>query len=160
MPEITPLGWAHTIFGAVAIIAGIIALYKHHEITFANASGKIYLATTLVTAVTALGIYQRGEFGPGHALAVMTLLALAVGTVAAKTRVFKGWSRYIQAAAFTGTLLFHSIPAITDGLLRLPVGDPVLTSLNDPVFKVAYAILLALYLIGLFLQIRWLRRQG
>ena len=159
MPEITVLGWVHTAFGALAIVCGIYALYKHKVFELSDRSSQVYLIATLITALTALGIYQRGTFGPGHALAIMTLLALAVGLVASKTTLFGGLSRYLQAASFTGTLLFHSIPAITDGLLRLPVGDPLLTSINDPFFKVAYGVMLALYLAGLALQIRWLRRQ-
>ena len=159
MPEITPLGWLHTLLGAVAIISAIYTLAKHKEISPATPSGQLYLAATLITAATALGIFQRGEFGPGHALAVMTLLALAVGTVAAMSGLFGQWSRHLQAISYSGTLLFHSIPAVTDGLLRLPVGDPLLTSIDDPVLKVCYLVLLVLYLAGITVQLRWISRQ-
>lgn len=157
MPEIIPLGWFHTLMGAVALVSGAITLYRYREITLRTRSGQVYLLTTLLTAATALFIFQRGVFGPGHALAILTLGALVVGTVAATTRLFGKLSRYVQAVSFTGTLLFHSIPAITDGLLRLPVGDPVLTSIDDPVLKVGYLCLLALYLVGVSLQLRWIR---
>lgn len=160
MPEITPLGWLHTVLGAVAIISGVFALAKFREITLQRRSGQVYLAATLVTAATALGIYQHGVFGPGHALAVMTLLALALGTVAATTQLFGSLSRYVQAISYSATLLFHSIPAVTDALLRLPVGDPVLTSIDDPVLKICYLVLLVLFLIGVSLQLRWIRRQA
>ncbi len=159
MPEITPLGWLHTVLGAVAILSAIYTLARHKEITLRTLSGQLYLAATLITAATALGIFQRGEFGPGHALAVMTLLALAVGTVAATSRLFGKWSRHLQAISYSATLLFHSIPAITDGLLRLPVGDPVLTSINDPVLRICYLVLLVLYVVGVTLQLRWIGRQ-
>ncbi|GJM11005.1 MAG: hypothetical protein DHS20C11_32810 [Lysobacteraceae bacterium] len=159
MPEITLLGWIHTAFGAIAIICGAYALIKHKVFEPSDRSSQLYLLATLITALTALGIYQRGEFGPGHALAIMTLLAVAVGFIAAKTTLFGRLSRYLQAASFTATLLFHSIPAITDGLLRLPVGDPVLSSIDDPVLKMAYGVMLLLYLIGLALQVRWLSRR-
>lgn len=160
MPEIIPLGWFHTGMGIIALVSGALTLIKYKEITFATRSGQIYLATTLITAATALGIFQRGVFGPGHALAVMTLLALLVGTIAAKTNVFGKMSRYVQAISFSGTLLFHSIPAITDGLLRLPVGNPVLDSIEDPVLRIGYLILLLLYLAGVGMQLRWIHRSG
>jgi uncharacterized membrane protein len=159
MPEITTLGWFHTVLGIVALSSGALALVRYKEITLQTRTGQIYLVATLVTAGTALGIFQHGSFGPGHALAVMTLLALAVGTVAATTNLFGKLSRYVRAISYSATLLFHCIPAVTDGLLRLPVGNPVLTSLGDPILRICYLVLLLLFLVGISLQLRWISRQ-
>jgi len=159
MPEITALGWFHTVMGIVALASGALALVKFREITPQSRSGQVYLVTTLVTAVTALAIYQHGGFGPAHALAVMTLLALAVGTVAAMTNLFGKLSRYVRAIGYSSTLLFHSIPAVTDALMRLPVGDPILTSIEDPLLRKCYLVLLVLFVIGMLLQLRWIYRQ-
>jgi uncharacterized membrane protein len=159
MPEILPIGWFHTVMGIIALVSGGVTLAKFKEITPQTRSGQIYLAATLITAGTALAIFQRGAFGPGHALAVMTLLALFVGTVASRTELFGSLSRYVRAVSYSATLLFHCVPAITDGLLRLPVGDPVLTSIEDPILKMCYLGLLALFLIGVSLQLRWINRQ-
>ena len=159
MPEITPLGWLHTILGTVAILSGIVTLYKYKEITLRTRSSQVYLLATLITAATALFIFQHGVFGPGHALAIATLLALIVGTVAATTGLFGKLSRYLQALAYSATLLFHSIPAVTDGLLRLPVGNPVISSLEDPILLTCYGVLLVLFLVGITLQLRWIRQQ-
>ncbi len=159
MPEMIPLGWFHTLMGVTALVSGIFTLATFKEIRLQNRSGQVYLATTLLTAGTALAIFQRGEFGPGHALAVMTLLALAVGTIAATTKTFGKMSRYLQALAYSATLLFHCVPAVTDGLLRLPVGNPVLASIEDPVLKMCYLALLVLFLLGISLQLRWIQRQ-
>ena len=89
----------------------------------------------------------------------MTLAALAVGTVAGTTNLFGEFSRYVRAVSYSATLLFHCIPAVTDGLLRLPVGDPVLTSIEDPILKMCYLGLLVIFLIGVSLQLRWIYRQ-
>ena len=62
--------------------------------------------------------------------------------------------------SYTATLLFHCIPAVTDALMRLPVGDPVLTSIEDPLLKKCYLVLLVLFLVGVSLQLRWISRQG
>ena len=145
--------------GIIALVSGGFTLARFKEISLQTRSGQIYLVTTLITAGTALAIFQRGEFGPGHALAVMTLLALAVGTVAAKTKLFGKFSRYVQAVSYSATLLFHCIPAVTDGLMRLPVGDPVLTSIEGPILKLCYLVLLVIFLAGVDLQLRWMHRQ-
>ncbi len=158
MPEISPLGWFHTGMGAFALICGVVALVKYREITLTTRPGQIYLLATLITALTALMIFQRGTFGPGHALAVMTLLALATGAVASTTNLFGKWSRYLVALSFSGTLLFHSVPAVTDALLRLPVGDPMATSFESPILLSCYLVLLVLFLVGITAQMRWINR--
>ncbi len=159
MPEITPLGWFHTVMGIIALLSGAIALGRHKEITLQTRSGQIYLATTLVTAATALVIFQHGGFGPAHGLAVVTLVALAAGTAASTTDLFGKASRYVRAFSYTATLLFHCIPAVTDALMRLPVADPVVTSIEDPILRMCYLALLVLFLVGVSLQLRWIYRQ-
>lgn len=159
MPEMIPLGWFHTVMGIIALVSGSYTLFKYKEITLETRSSLVYLATTLITAVTAMFIFQRGEFGPGHALGVMTLLALAVGTVAATTNIFGKLSRYLRALSYSATLLFHCLPAVTDGLLRLPVGDPVLTSIEDPILKMCFLGLFVIFLVGISFQLRWIHRQ-
>jgi uncharacterized membrane protein len=160
MPPMIPLGWFHTAMGAFALMCGFYSLYRHKEILLSNRSGLLYVLATLITAVTAMMIFQRGTFGPGHALAILTLGALALGTVAARTRLFGKLSRYLQAISYSATLLFHMIPAITDGLLRLPVGNPVLNSIESPALKAFYAAFLAVYLIGVSMQLRRISRSS
>ena len=79
MPAMTALGWFHTVMGIIALSSGAYTLYRYKEIVPGNRSGLIYLAATLITAATALAIYQHGWFGAGHALAVLTLSAQASG---------------------------------------------------------------------------------
>ena len=159
MPEITALGWFHTAMGVVALVSGAVTLFRYKEIDPKNRSAQIYLATTLVTAGTALAIFQHGGFGPAHGLAVLALAALVVGMAAAMLNMFGKLSRYVQALSFSATLLFHCIPAVTDALMRLPVGDPVVTSLEDPLLRSAYLALLILFIVGVSLQLRWVYRQ-
>ena len=160
MPEIIPLGWFHTVVGILALIFGAATLYRHKEISYRTRSGRIYLVATLVTAVTALMIYQHGGFGVAHAMAVAALVGLAVGMLAEARKFFGKWSRHIQAIGFSATLLFHFLPAVTDGLLRLPVGDPVLTSIEDPIMKMSHLALFVLFLIGITIQLRWIQKQS
>jgi uncharacterized membrane protein len=145
--------------GIVALVSGAYTLARFKEISLRTRSGQVYLVTTLLTGGTALAIFQHGMFGPAHGLAVLTLLALAAGAVAETLKPFGKWSRYVQAISYSATLLFHCIPAVTDGLLRLPVGDPVLTSIEDPIFRMLYLGLLIVFLVGVSLQLRWIHRQ-
>jgi uncharacterized membrane protein len=160
MPPMIPLGWFHTATAVFALLCGFYTLYRNREILLSNRSGLLYVLATLVTAVTALLIYQRGTFGPGHALAILTLAALAVGTLAASTRLFGRFSRYLQAISYSATLLFHMIPAITDGLMRLPIGNPVVNSIESPLLKGFYASFLLIFVVGISLQIRRISKSS
>lgn len=159
MPEIIPLGWFHTVNGIVALMAAALMLYRFREISSRVPVGVIYLVTTFITAVTALMIYQHNGFGVAHGMAVAALVALVVGLVADKTGLYGRFSRQVRAVSFSATVLFHCLPAVTDGLLRLPVGDPVLTSIEDPIMKASHLTLLVLYLVGVTLQVRWINRN-
>ena len=160
MPEMTVLGWFHTILGILAVLSGFYTLYKYKIITTKESSGKLYVLVTLLVAGSALGIYNQGGFGIAHVLAVLTLIALAGGYIMEKFEWFGSFSKYFQALGYTSTLLFHMIPAITDFLRRLPVGDPFIDSFEDPLLLNFHTAFLVIYLVGLVAQIVWLKRQA
>ena len=160
MPEMTILGWFHTVLGVVAVLSGFHTLYINRIISVEQASGRLYTYTTLLVAGSALAIYNQGEFGVGHILAVLTLIALASGVIMEKTKLFGSSSKYFQALAYTSTLLFHMIPAITDFLRRLPVGDPFIDSFEDPLLLNFYIAFLFIFVAGIIAQMCWLKRQA
>ena len=73
---------------------------------------------------------------------------------------FGSFSKYFQALGYTSTLLFHMIPAITDFLRRLPIGDPFIDSFEDPLLLNFHFSFLVIYLIGITFQMVWLKRQA
>ena len=160
MPEMTVLGWFHTILGILAVLSGFYTLYKYKIITTEESSGKLYVLVTLLVAGSALGIYNQGGFGIAHVLAVLTLIALAGGYSMEKFKWFGSFSKYFQALGYTSTLLFHMIPAITDFLRRLPLGDPFIDSFEDPLLLNFHTAFLVIYLVGLVTQMVWLKRQA
>ena len=159
MPEMTMLGWFHTVLGVVAVLSGFYTLYKYRVISVKEGPGKLYVYVTLLVAGSALGIYNQGGFGIAHILAVLTLLALAGGFIMEKIKLFGSFSKYLQALAYTSTLLFHMIPAITDFLRRLPVGDPFIDSFEDPLLVNFYLAFLLIFVVGIIAQIFWLKKQ-
>ena len=159
MPEMTLLGWFHTVLGVGAVLSGFYTVAKYRVISLAQTSGKLYALLTLVVAGSALGIYNQGGFGIAHILALLTLAALACGVVMEKTRLFGAASKYFQALGYTSTLLFHMIPAITDFLRRLPIGDPFIDSFEDPLLRQFHLAFLVVFVLGLVTQVVWLRKQ-
>ena len=159
MLGLTTLGAIHTAIGLVAIGLGFWALARDREILW-NRLGQAYLFLTFITAATGLPIFRHGGFGPPHVLALMTFVALGFGILPATTTVFGGWSRVVRIVSFTSTFLFHAIPGFTESLIRLPVAKPFAASPDDPVMRPIYGTLLALYALGLWLQLRRRKAAG
>ena len=158
MPPMTMLGWFHTIMGVIAILTAAYTLYRHRILRASDKLGRAYLVITLVVAGSALAIYNQGGFGVGHILAVLTLTALLVGYLLETLAPFGKWSVYLQTGAYTATVLFHMIPAITDFLRRLPVGDPFVDSLDAPLVQNFHLAFLAVFAVGVVTQWMWLTR--
>ena len=125
MPEMTLLGWFHTILGILAVLSGFYTIYKYKVISSEVGSGKLYVLVTLLVAGSALGIYNQGGFGVAHVLAVLTLIALAGGYIMERYKWFGSFSKYFQALGYTSTLLFHMIPAVSYTHLTLPTNREV-----------------------------------
>jgi uncharacterized membrane protein len=159
LPPITFLGWIHTWCGIAAILIGAYALNKYKVISFSERAAKIYLLLTLITASTALAIYNQGGFRIAHVLAILTLLALMAGTIVEKTYMLGSLSKYFFTLCYTSTFLFHMIPAITDTLRRLPVGDPFASSLDDPLVVSFHVLFFVIFVFSYVWQVQWLKRE-
>ena len=158
MLGLTPLGVFHTLVGLIAVICGVIALARDKQISTRTRLGRVYLIGTLIAAVSALGIFRRGGFGPAHVLTLLTIAALALGTLAGRASLFGRAGRYVQAISYSSTFLFQLIPAITESSIRLPPGAPLVASIDAPVLQRVYLGLLVAFLVGITLQVRWLRK--
>jgi uncharacterized membrane protein len=157
MLGLTTLGLVHTVISLVALVCGIWVLFRDKEISPRSGLGQIYLVGTLLSAATGLFIFQRGGFGPPHVFSILTLLALAIGTIAATSGLFGAASRYIQAIAYSSTIFFHLVPGIVETTTRLPRGAPLAASPDAPVLQGVVLVLFVLLLIGLTIQLRWMR---
>ena len=158
MPDMTLLGWFHTIMGIGALVTAFYTLFKYKVISLETKSGKLYVLITVIVAGSALGIYNQGGFGIAHWLAVLTLVAASGGIIMEKFKWFGRFSMYFQALGYSSTLLFHMLPAITDFLRRLPLGDPFIDSFEDPLLAGFHQAFLLIFVVGIVVQFRWLNK--
>jgi uncharacterized membrane protein len=159
MLGLTTLGFIHTLIGLVALACGVVVLVRDKEIRVDDGLGRAYVVGTLLTALTGLGIFQHGGFGPPHVLALMTVAALALGVAATASPWFGRAARYVQAVSYSSTILFHMIPAVTETSVRLPVGKPLMSSPEDPALQPVFLGLMLALVVGLAFQLRWIHGQ-
>ena len=159
MLGMSPFGLFHTLLGVVALVSGFGTLLREGEISTRTALGRVYVFVTPVVAATGLTLFHRGGFGVPHAVAILTLVAIAIGFAAEKTALFGRASRYVMTFAYSATVLFHLMPTFAEGLSRLPPRAPLATSPDDPLVKACIATLNLLFLVGVTLQLRRVRRS-
>lgn len=159
LPPMTLLGWIHTVLGVIAITSAILSLYRYQFLSYRTFSGKTYLTVTVLVAGSALAIYNQGGFNIAHILAILTLAAVGFGYVMERYTLLGRLSAYGQALGYSSTLLFHMIPAITDFLRRLPVGDPFVDSFTHPLLQGFHLAFLLLFVAGYAWQCLRLKQQ-
>jgi uncharacterized membrane protein len=156
---LTTLGTGHTAFSLVAVAVGLYLLLRYKEISPRTLAGKVYIVTTLVTALTGFGIFQHGGFGKPHALGIITLIVLGVAAVAGYTRFYGKWSRYVETVSYSLTFFFHLIPGVTETTTRLPFGKPIFANPDVDELKVISGALFLIFLVGAYLQVLRLRKS-
>jgi uncharacterized membrane protein len=150
---LTPLGAVHTLISLVAVAAGIVSFLRHGSISLRTMVGSIYIVATVLTCVTGFGLFRTGEFGPGHAVAVLTLVALAFAVLVEKRALAGTTPRAIEVVSYTATFFLHMIPAINETTTRLPPSAPLAAGPNDPVILVLVGVALVLFIAGAAVQV-------
>ena len=159
MLGLTSMGTVHTLIGILAVLAGAIAFLQHGRIMPSNRLGQSYIVLTVLTCLTAFGIFQRGSFGDGHILAILTLLVLFAAIMLHKTKLAGRFSLHLEVGLLSFSYFLHFIPAIVETSTRLPLGKPWASGPEDPKLQPVIGLLFLLLIIGLFLQMRMLRKQ-
>ena len=156
---LTLLGAVHTAFALVALVAGYAMLLRHGRIDGASTWGRLYVWCTVVTCLTAFGIFRHGGLNIAHTLAIVTLVTLAIAAAAARTRFLGSFSPYAETLGYSATLFFHMIPGLNETFTRVPVGAPLFTGPDDPALQKAIGVVLLLFLIVMAAQ-AWRIRKG
>ncbi|WP_431104126.1 hypothetical protein [Roseateles noduli] len=156
---LTLLGAVHTAFALVALVAGYALIFRTGRIEGQSTLGRTYLWCTVVTCLTAFGIFRHGGFNIAHVLAIVTLVTLAVAVAAHRTRFLGGLSPYAETLGYSFTLFCHMIPGLNETFTRVPVGAPLFTGPDDPALQKAIGAVFLLFVILMAVQ-AWRIRKG
>ena len=115
------LGWIHTIFGLVALVAGTAVLLIRKGTRWHRTLGHVYLTNMIALNVTALSIYKLyGHFGAFHWMALGSLLTLIAGMVPVFTRRPKGSWLELHAAFINGSYVGLVAATAAEVTSRIP----------------------------------------
>jgi uncharacterized membrane protein len=128
--NLSMLGAAHGAAAIAALLLGFVVLADCKGTNAHRVVGSAYLAAMIATNLTALGIYRlTGQFGPFHALALISLATVAHGVVAVLRRR-PGWlvtHYYSMAWSYVGLLS----AAAAEAVARAPLLSGVVHSGRD-----------------------------
>lgn len=159
MLGITPFGMLHTLVSLVSLFAGLYALARHRELSSRGALGVAYVAGTIGSCVTGFFIFRHGGVNEAHVLGAVTLVVLAIAWGAERGARPGSVRRIVAVLAYTLTLFFHFIPGLNETLVRVPVGNPVISGPDDPLLKTLVGGTFAIFLVIMALQALRIRRE-
>lgn len=146
------LGIFHTIIGIIAISAAVLSLVKYGKINLAKLSGKVYFYGTIITSLTALGIYKHGGFNPGHAGSLLILVLVLVAFFLFSRKKGNNRARYFENFCLSFTFFLSLVPTVNETFTRIPIGHPLAKGINDPLIGKTLLALFILFISGSIYQ--------
>lgn len=157
LPELSPLGWFHTLGSLPALPIGLMLLFRHGRIDPSGAWGKLYLLFMFVGAVTGVLVIRDP---PGVAISILSLGSLFTGATVRFVSFLGGHRRWIETVAMSTSFFTLMLPSLTETLTRLPVGAPIAASPQAPLMVSIQLALLVGLVVGVTLQLLAQRRVG
>ncbi|MFM2226372.1 MAG: hypothetical protein RJA07_2574 [Bacteroidota bacterium] len=152
------LGIVHTTISIAAIIVSLVSLIKDGYILPLSKTGKIYSVLNAGACITSFWLSKSGHFNPGHAIGILVLLCLTTAYLLANKTT--AWLQYLTVFCMSFSLFLSLVPAVNETLSRLPIGHPIANGPDSFIVQSTIKLLLLLFVIGVVLQIRKVRRRG
>jgi len=146
---ISPLGWLHTLGSLPAIPLAAYMLIRHGRVTPETHAGRAYFWFMLLGVLT---VYPIAHQPVSSIVASITLAFLLLGYGIALWRPAKRLWIYLQTISLSITVFLLMVPTVSESLRRLPVGDPLVTDLKDPLLLGVQGALLLALVVGIPLQ--------
>jgi len=154
---LSTLGLVHTALSLIPVVAGLVSFKQYGRIDPNSVSGKIYWAGMVVSVLTSFGLSSTGHFNPGHALGIVAIVTMLIGTFAPGFRFFGRAGIYVQTVAMSFSFMLLMIPGTNETLSRLPVDHPIGNGPDSPAVQMALAGMFGLFLVGTAYQLFRLR---
>jgi uncharacterized membrane protein len=155
LPQLSALGWFHTLGSLPAVPLALYMLIRHGRITPEEATGKVWLVFMFIGAISGVLVIKDP---PGVAISILSLGSLAVGSTIHKAAVLGRHRHWIQTVALSTATFTLFLPSLTETLTRLPAGHPVAASPQAPLVVALQLALVAILIVGVTLQLLFLKR--
>lgn len=154
---ISPLGWVHTLGSLPAIPLAVYMFVRHGRIVPRSIPGAAYFIFMLIGATT---VFLVAHQPVSNIIGAVTILLLFAGYGVDQIAILGRARRYLETAFLSLTAFLLMVPTVSEILRRVPDGHPIVTDPRSPLLIGAQAGLFATLVIGLSVQIAYLRRRA
>lgn len=148
---ISPIGWLHTLGSLPAIPLAAYMFAKHGRIAPETKAGRAYFWFMLLGVLT---VYPIAHQPISSVIATVTLVVLLLGYGISKWPAAKRFGKYIETISLSISVFLLMVPTVSESLRRLPMGNPLVTDLKDPLLLGVQGALFLALLVGIPLQLR------
>lgn len=131
-------------------------LVKHGRIVPETWAGRAYFWFMLLGVLT---VYPIAHQPISSIVATVTLVALLLGYGISRWPMAKRFGKYIETISLSISVFLLMVPTVSESLRRLPVGDPLVTDLKDPLLLGVQGALFLALIVGIPLQVRALYKR-
>lgn len=148
----------HVVISLVAIVAGLVAMFRMLGSERAAGLTAIFLVLTILTNVTGFFIppFLTDKFLPSHAIGILSLILLAVACIALYGQRLSGSWRLIYVVTALISLYLNCFVLVIQSFLKIPVLHEIAPGAppSGPVFGAAQLVVLAFFVLMTFRAVK------
>ncbi|HVX15000.1 MAG TPA: hypothetical protein VHC22_27665 [Pirellulales bacterium] len=141
---LTVLTFSHVVISLAGIAAGFVVVVGLLTARRLEVWTAIFLSTTVLTSVSGF-FFPIHRFTPGHALGILSLVALAIAIIARYRRQLAGSWRIVYIVSAVISLYFNVFVLVAQLFQKVPALAALAPTQSEPPFLVAQTALLALF---------------
>ncbi|MEO8049444.1 MAG: hypothetical protein ABI833_03425 [Acidobacteriota bacterium] len=134
----------HVVLSLVGIGSGLVVLFGLIKGKLLGGWTGLFLATTILTSVTGFG-FPGEHFLPSHGVGIISLVALAIATLALYSFQLAGAWRRTYAICAVLALYLNCFVAVVQSFEKVPALESLAPTQSEPPFAIAQLAVLALF---------------
>ena len=144
--SLTTFTISHVLISLIGIVAGLVAMIGWLNSDPSRIPTAIFLATTILTSVTGF-LFTFTKQLPSHIVGIISLVMLAIATLALYGRRLSGIWRPIFAVTAMLSLYLNVFVLIVQAFLKIPPLKVLAPTQTEPVFLVAQGSAFLLFIV-------------
>ncbi len=136
----------HVVISLIGILSGLVVLLGMFGSKRLDGWAALFLATTILTSVTGF-FFHSTSFGSPHVLGVLSLIVLAVATVALYIYHLAGPWRWIYVVCAALALYFNVFVGVVQAFQKLPLLRPLAPTQSEPPFLIVQLAVMVIFIV-------------
>jgi hypothetical protein len=134
----------HVVLSLLGIFAGVVVLFGMFSSSRLNNWTALFLATTILTSVTGF-FFPRDHLLPSHIVGVISLVVLAIATLALYVYRLARWWRWVYVVSAVVALYFNVFVGVFQAFQKLTFLALLAPTQSEPPFVITQFVVLLIF---------------